>query len=103
MRFSPSSVASLEGTCESLDRSSPAVRTGSAAAKAVVLLQIGGTEPDPALKNVAFVLDLARNEAEKQAVRFLYAGQGFGTPLPGAGQVCRPTGYGCCAMLSTKP
>jgi tripartite-type tricarboxylate transporter receptor subunit TctC len=70
----------LEGTCESLDsivaRRPDWIRSG----KAVVLLQ-GGTEPDPALKDVPFILDLARNEEEKQTIRLLYAGQGFGRPF----------------------
>lgn len=70
----------LEGTCESLDSIVARRPDWISGGKAVVLLQ-GGTEPDPALKNVPFVLDLARSEEEKQAVRFLYAGQGFGRPF----------------------
>ena len=39
-----------------------------------------GAEPDPTLANVPFVLDLARNAEERQAITFLYAGEGVGRP-----------------------
>src|SRR5262249_47670103 len=47
----------------------------------VAVLFQGGAAPDPELKDVPFVLDLARNEEERQAIAFLYAGQGFGRPF----------------------
>jgi hypothetical protein len=45
-----------------------------------VLFQ-GGAEPNPELKDVPFVLDLARTDEHKQAIQFLYAGQGIGRPF----------------------
>jgi len=33
------------------------------------------------LKDVPFVVDLAHNDADKQAIEFLYAGQGIGRPF----------------------
>src|SRR5262249_50298258 len=35
----------------------------------------------PELKGVPFVLDLARDAGERQAIEFLYAGQGIGRPF----------------------
>src|SRR5262249_15248864 len=70
----------VEGICESLDsvknRRPDWIPNGTVA----VLFQ-GGAAPDPELKDVPFVLDLARNEEERQAIAFLYAGQGFGRPF----------------------
>jgi tripartite-type tricarboxylate transporter receptor subunit TctC len=70
----------VEGICESLDsikvRRPDWIPTG----KITVLLQ-GGAEPNPELKGVPFVRDLARNENERQSIEFLYAGQGIGRPF----------------------
>ena len=41
----------------------------------------GGAEPNPELKGVPFVVDIARNAGEKQAIEFLYAGQGISRPF----------------------
>ena len=38
-------------------------------------------EPNPALKDVPFVLDLAANDEQRKAIEFLYAGQGIGRPF----------------------
>jgi len=70
----------IEGTCESLDSVIGKRPDWITSGKAAVLLQ-GGTEPDPQLKNVPFVLDLARNDEERATIRLLYAGQGFGRPF----------------------
>jgi tripartite-type tricarboxylate transporter receptor subunit TctC len=70
----------VDGICESLDsihnRRPDWIPTG----KVAVLLQ-GGAEPNPALKDVPFVLDLAKNDEQRQAIEFLYAGQGIGRPF----------------------
>jgi tripartite-type tricarboxylate transporter receptor subunit TctC len=70
----------VEGICESLDsikvRRPDWIPTG----KVVILFQ-GGAQPNPELKNIPFVLDLARTQEQKQAIEFLYAGQGIGRPF----------------------
>jgi len=70
----------VDGICESLDsvrtRRPEWIPTG----KVAVLLQ-GGADPNPSLKDVPFVLDLAKSEEQKQAIEFLYAGQGIGRPF----------------------
>ena len=70
----------IEGTCESLDSVTGKRPDWLTSGKAKVLLQ-GGTDPDPNLKDAPFILDRARNDEERQAVRLLYAGQGFGRPF----------------------
>lgn len=70
----------IEGTCESLDSVTGKRPDWLTSGKAKVLLQ-GGTEPDPHLKDAPFILDRARTDEERQAVRLLYAGQGFGRPF----------------------
>jgi tripartite-type tricarboxylate transporter receptor subunit TctC len=70
----------IEGSCDSLDSIIGRRPDWISSGKAAVLLQ-GGTEPDPHLKGVPFVLDLARNDEERQTIRLLYAGQGFGRPF----------------------
>src|SRR5262245_21968313 len=70
----------VEGICESLD----SVRNERAdwiAKKTIAVLFQGGVAPDPELKDVPFVLDLARNAEQKEAIEFLYAGQGIGRPF----------------------
>jgi hypothetical protein len=78
----PASETSSRRKSESLfvDNLKPFSTASTRSGKAVVLLQ-GGTEPDPVLKDVPFILDLARNEEERQTIRLLYAGQGFGRPF----------------------
>jgi tripartite-type tricarboxylate transporter receptor subunit TctC len=49
--------------------------------KTVNILFQGGVAPDPALKGVPFILDFAKTEEQKNAVRFIYAGQGVGRPF----------------------
>ncbi len=70
----------VDGICESLDSvsgKSPGWRE-KGVFNAVVH---GGLEPDPHLKGVPFVFDLAKTEEDRQALRFLYAGQGIGRPF----------------------
>ena len=47
----------------------------------VTLLFQGGAAPNPTLKNVPFVVDLARTPEEKAAIEFLYAGLGLSRPF----------------------
>jgi tripartite-type tricarboxylate transporter receptor subunit TctC len=70
----------VEGICESLD----SVRNRKPewiANKTIAVLFQGGAAPNPELKDVPFVLDLARSADAKQAIEFLYAGQGIGRPF----------------------
>jgi tripartite-type tricarboxylate transporter receptor subunit TctC len=70
----------VDGICESLDsirtRRPEWIPTG----KVAVLFQ-GGADPNPSIKDVPFVLDLAKSDEQKQAIEFLYAGQGIGRPF----------------------
>jgi tripartite-type tricarboxylate transporter receptor subunit TctC len=70
----------VDGICESLDsikiRRPDWIQSG----KVAILFQ-GGAEPNPELKGVPFVRDLARTPEQKQAIEFLYAGQGIGRPF----------------------
>jgi tripartite-type tricarboxylate transporter receptor subunit TctC len=70
----------VDGICESLD-SVIGKRPDWIASKKVNVLFQGGTEPNPTLKAVPFIMDLARTSDEKQAIEFLYAGQGIGRPF----------------------
>ncbi len=70
----------VEGICESLD-SIKIRRPDWIPTKKISLLFQGGAAPNPELKDVPFVPDLARSAAEKQAIEFLYAGQGIGRPF----------------------
>ena len=70
----------VDGICESLD-SVVGKRPDWIAKKKVTVLFQGGVEPNPELKGVPFIVDLARNADEKQAIEFLYAGQGIGRPF----------------------
>jgi hypothetical protein len=70
----------VEGICESLD-SIKIRRPNWIAEKKIAILFQGGEAPNPELKDVPFVLDLARNAGERQAIEFLYAGQGIGRPF----------------------
>jgi tripartite-type tricarboxylate transporter receptor subunit TctC len=70
----------VEGICESLD-SVRNRRPDWIATKTISILFQGGAAPNPEIKDVPFVLDFARNDMEKQAIEFLYAGQGIGRPF----------------------
>jgi tripartite-type tricarboxylate transporter receptor subunit TctC len=70
----------VDGICESLD-SVVGKRPDWIASKKVNVLFQGGVEPNPELKGIPFVVDLARNEEQKQSIEFLYAGQGIGRPF----------------------
>jgi tripartite-type tricarboxylate transporter receptor subunit TctC len=70
----------VDGICESLD-SVKNRRPDWIPKKMIQVLLQGGAEPNPELKGIPFVLDLARNDDERQAIEFLYAGQGIGRPF----------------------
>jgi tripartite-type tricarboxylate transporter receptor subunit TctC len=70
----------VDGICESLD-SVVGRRPDWIAGKKVNVLLQGGAMPNPVLGDVPFVVDLARDAEQKQAIEFLYAGQGIGRPF----------------------
>ena len=70
----------VQGICESLD-SIKARRPDWIAQGTVAVLFQGGSKPNPDLKNVPFVVDLAQTPEDRQAIAFLYAGQGIGRPF----------------------
>jgi tripartite-type tricarboxylate transporter receptor subunit TctC len=70
----------VEGICESLD-SVNVKRPDWIPTKTINVLFQGGTHPNPELKDVPFVVDLAKTAEDKKAVEFLYAGQGIGRPF----------------------
>jgi tripartite-type tricarboxylate transporter receptor subunit TctC len=70
----------VDGICESLDSVS-GKRPDWIPNKKVTILFQGGAVPNPRLKDVPFVPELARNPDDRLAIEFLYAGQGIGRPF----------------------
>jgi tripartite-type tricarboxylate transporter receptor subunit TctC len=70
----------VQGICESLD-SVRGRRADWISTKQVSVLFQGAPEANPELKGVPLARDLARNDEERQAIDFLYAGQGIGRPF----------------------
>jgi tripartite-type tricarboxylate transporter receptor subunit TctC len=70
----------VDGICESLD-SIKIRRPSWIPEKKIAILFQGGAAPNPELKDVPFVLDLARTPDARRAIEFLYAGQGIGRPF----------------------
>jgi tripartite-type tricarboxylate transporter receptor subunit TctC len=70
----------VDGICESLDSVSGKRPDWIPSRKVTILFQ-GGAAPNPELKDVPFVADLARNPDDRLAIEFLYAGQGIGRPF----------------------
>jgi tripartite-type tricarboxylate transporter receptor subunit TctC len=70
----------VDGICESLD-SVIGKRPDWIATKKVNVLFYGGVKPTIDLHGAPYIVDLARNAEEKQALEFLYAGQGIGRPF----------------------
>ena len=70
----------VEGICESLD-SALGKRPDWVKDKKITILFQGGAVPSPELKGVPLVIDFAKTEEQRQAIRYLYAGQGFGRPF----------------------
>jgi tripartite-type tricarboxylate transporter receptor subunit TctC len=69
----------VDGICESLD-SVEARRPDWISSGTISVLFQGGIKPNPELKGVPFVVDLAQTPQDKQAIEFLYIGQGIGRP-----------------------
>jgi len=70
----------VQGICESLD-SVRSRRPDWISTKQVSVLFQGAPESNPDLKGIPLARDLARNDEERQAIDFLYAGQGIGRPF----------------------
>ena len=70
----------VDGICESLD-SIMQRKPEWIPNKIVNVLLQAGSQSRPELKDVPYVLDLARNAEEKQVLEFLYAGQDIGRPF----------------------
>lgn len=70
----------VDGICESLD-SVISKKPDWIATRHINVLFYGGAKPTTDLHGAPFVIDLARNTEEKQALEFLYAGQGIGRPF----------------------
>jgi len=70
----------VEGICENLD-SIKIRRPDWIPTRKISILFQGGAEPNPELDGVPFVLDLALTGEQRQALEFLYAGQGIGRPF----------------------
>jgi tripartite-type tricarboxylate transporter receptor subunit TctC len=70
----------VQGFCESLD-SVKVRRPDWIPSGAVSVLLQGGAKPNPELKGVPFVPDLAQRPEDREAIEFLYIGQGIGRPF----------------------
>jgi tripartite-type tricarboxylate transporter receptor subunit TctC len=70
----------VQGICESLD-SVRSRRPDWIATKQVAILFQGAPQANPQLKGVPLARELARNDEERAAIDFLYAGQGIGRPF----------------------
>jgi len=70
----------VDGVCISLE-GVVTLRPDWIAGKEVNILFQGGARPKSELKGVPFIVDLARTREEKQAIEFLYAGNGLGRPF----------------------
>jgi tripartite-type tricarboxylate transporter receptor subunit TctC len=70
----------VDGVCEGLD-SIKSRRSDWISSGKVAVLSQSSREPNPDIKNVPTVYSLARTEEDRQALRFLYAGQDIGRPF----------------------
>ena len=70
----------VAGSCGTLETVS-ALRPDWITGKKVAILFQGGAAPNPELKDVPFVNDLARTPEDRQAIEFLYAGEALGRPF----------------------
>ena len=70
----------VDGICESLE-SAVGRKPDWVRDKKINFLFQGGAEPNPKIKDVPFIMDLAQTEEQKQARLFLYAGQAIGRPF----------------------
>jgi tripartite-type tricarboxylate transporter receptor subunit TctC len=72
----------VDGICNLLDSISNQ-RPDWIPNKKIAILFQGGNAPNPDLKDVPFVNDLARTPEDRQAIEFLYAGTDIGRPFFG--------------------
>jgi tripartite-type tricarboxylate transporter receptor subunit TctC len=70
----------IDGVCHPLE-AFVSSRPDWIASKTVNVLFQAGARPNPVLKDVPLIVDLARTPEERQAVEFLYAGNGLGRPF----------------------
>jgi tripartite-type tricarboxylate transporter receptor subunit TctC len=70
----------VQGICESYE-SIKSRRPDWLEKKLVAILFQGAAEASPDLPGIPLIQDLARNTEERQAIEFLYAGQGIGRPF----------------------
>src|SRR5205085_4684433 len=70
----------VEGFCESYD-SVKSRRPDWIPTRKVTLLFQGGVAPNPEIKEVLFIRDLAKTDEARQIIEFIYAGQGVGRPF----------------------
>ncbi len=70
----------VDGMCESLDSVNGKRPEWISSGRVRVIFQ-GGVEPSHELPNAPFILDLAKTDEQRQAIKFLYAGQGIGRPF----------------------
>jgi tripartite-type tricarboxylate transporter receptor subunit TctC len=70
----------VDGVCQNVETVVGSRPDWIADKKVNVLFQ-GGVRPNPQLKGVPHIVDLARTPEEKQAIEFLYAGNGLGRPF----------------------
>jgi tripartite-type tricarboxylate transporter receptor subunit TctC len=70
----------VDGVCESYD-SAYSKRPDWFDKRIVNVLFQAGVEPNPEVKNAPFLFDLIKSAEHKQALEFLYAGQGIGRPF----------------------
>jgi len=71
----------VNGICESWDSVNNKRPTWVKSGTVAVLFQ-AGAEPDPSIK-APFIMDRAKTPEQKQALNFIYAGQGIGRPFVG--------------------
>jgi tripartite-type tricarboxylate transporter receptor subunit TctC len=70
----------VDGICQSLAGLAETRPDWIDGRKVAIIFQ-GGAAPNPELKDVPFVNDLARTPEDRQAIEFLYAGTGIGRPF----------------------
>lgn len=70
----------VDGMCESLD-SAISKRPDWIVEKKLLLVFQGGAQPNPTIKDVPFILDFAKTAEQREAINYLYAGQGLGRPF----------------------
>jgi tripartite-type tricarboxylate transporter receptor subunit TctC len=70
----------VDGICESYSSIMRKIGHKIEEGSVVILLQMG-RHPNPELKNVTYLLDLAKNDEQRQALELVYAGQSFARPF----------------------